>query len=127
MPALAIRTDRSAEELRPLAKGERDARVARRLLAIANALSGMSREAAARSAGMDRQTLRDWVLRYNADGIEGLCDRWGDGRSSRRSLQQSSCPRHRAPAQAPASDAPTTHPQLSPTPSATAAPTSPCV
>jgi transposase len=83
MSALAIRTDRSAEELRALTKAERDARVARRMLAIANALSGMSREAAARSAGMDRQTLRDWVVRYNADGIAGLADRWGDGRPTR--------------------------------------------
>jgi transposase len=40
----------------------------------------MSREAAAQSAGMDRQTLRDWVIRYNEQGIEGLHDRWGDGR-----------------------------------------------
>lgn len=83
MPGLAIRADRSPEELRVLAKGERDARVARRLLAIANALSGMSRAAAAQSAGMDRQTLRDWVLRYNADGVAGLADRWGHGRPPR--------------------------------------------
>jgi transposase len=83
MPALAIRTDRSPGELRSLAKAERDARVARRMLAVANALSGMSREAAAQSAGMDRQTLRDWVVRYNADGIAGLADRWGDGRPPR--------------------------------------------
>ena len=54
--------------------------MARRILAIANALDGMSREEAARSAGMDRQTLRDWVLRYNEHGIDGLADRWGDGR-----------------------------------------------
>jgi transposase len=54
--------------------------VARRLLAIANALDGMSRGEAARSAGMDRQTLRDWVLRYNEHGTDGLADRWGDGR-----------------------------------------------
>ena len=65
---------------RTLAKSESDTRVARRILAIANALDGMSREDAARSAGMDRQTLRDWVLRYNAHGIGGLADRWGDGR-----------------------------------------------
>ncbi len=52
----------------------------RRILAIANALDGMSREEAARSAGMDRQTLRDWVVRYNEHGIDGLADRWGDGR-----------------------------------------------
>ena len=83
MPALSIATDLSPEELRSLARAERDARVARRMLAIANALSGMSREVAARSAGMDRQTLRDWVVRYNADGIAGLCDRWGDGRPPR--------------------------------------------
>jgi transposase len=66
--------------LRKLAKVEKDVRVARRMLAIANALDGMSREAAARSAGMDRQTLRDWVIRYNEHGIDGLLDRWGDGR-----------------------------------------------
>lgn len=83
MPALCIATDLSSEELRWLAKTERDARVSRRMLAIANALSGMSREAAARSAGMDRQTLRDWVLRYNAEGVAGLADRWGDGRPQR--------------------------------------------
>src|SRR5512134_812130 len=80
MAALEIRKDRSPTVLRKLAKAESDVRVARRLLAIANALEGMSREAAARSAGMDRQTLRDWVIRYNEDGIDGLLDRWGEGR-----------------------------------------------
>ena len=80
MAALEIRKDRSPTVLRKLAKAESDVRVARRLLAIANALDGMSREAAARSAGMDRQTLRDWVIRYNEDGIDGLLDRWGEGR-----------------------------------------------
>lgn len=80
MRALGIRKDRTSTVLRKLAKVESDSRVARRLLAIANALDGMSREAAARLAGMDRQTLRDWVLRYNQQGIEGLHDRWGDGR-----------------------------------------------
>jgi transposase-like protein len=34
----------------------------------------MSREATARAAGMDRQTLRDWVIRYNENGIDGLLD-----------------------------------------------------
>lgn len=80
MSALEIRKDRTTTVLRKLAKAETDSRVARRLLAIANALSGMSREAAARSAGMDRQTLRDWVIRYNEHGLDGLADRWGDGR-----------------------------------------------
>jgi transposase len=83
MEKLKIRKDRTPAMLRKLAKAETDVRVARRLLAIANALSGLSRAAAARSAGMDRQTLRDWVVRYNADGIEGLADRWGDGRPPR--------------------------------------------
>ena len=80
MPMLAIRSDLSAGELRRLSGRERDARVARRMLAIANALEGMSRADAARLAGMDRQTLRDWVLRYNEAGVEGLADRWGPGR-----------------------------------------------
>jgi transposase len=54
--------------------------VACRLLALANALDGMSREAAARQAGMDWQTLRDWVIRFNAEGVEGLRDRPKSGR-----------------------------------------------
>ena len=80
MAALEIRKDRTPAVLRKLAKETDDARVARRLLAIANALDGMSREDAARAAGMDRQTLRDWVLRYNAHGVDGLADRWNGGR-----------------------------------------------
>ena len=58
MQKLKIRKDRTPAVLRKLAKTETDARVARRLLAIANALGGVSRAAAAASAGMDRQTLR---------------------------------------------------------------------
>jgi transposase len=69
--------------LRKLAKAEEDVRVARRLLAIASALDGMDRKAAAEAAGMDRQTLRDWVTRYNEHGIDGLLDRWGSGRPPR--------------------------------------------
>jgi transposase len=80
MVPLEIRRDRTPFVLRKIAKSEKDVRVARRILAIANALDGMSRAEAARSAGMDRQTLRDWVLRYNAHGIEGLADRWEGGR-----------------------------------------------
>jgi transposase len=80
MKELKIRKDRTPAVLRKLAKDETDARVARRILAIANALSGMNRAEAASSAGMDRQTLRDWVIRYNAHGIAGLADRWAGGR-----------------------------------------------
>lgn len=83
MAALEIRKDRTPVVLRREAKAEGDARAARRMLAIANALEGMSRDDAARSAGMDRQTLRDWVLRYNAHGIDGLYDLWCGGRPPR--------------------------------------------
>jgi putative transposase len=77
---LAIRQDIAAEELRRLARQETDGRVACRLLGVANALAGMRREQAARQAGMDRQTLRDWVIRFNAEGVEGLRDRPKSGR-----------------------------------------------
>jgi transposase len=83
MPALTIREDLPPAELRRLARAERDLRVARRPLAIAAALEGLSREVAARVAGMDRQTLRDWVIRYNRGGPAGLSDHWGDGRPCR--------------------------------------------
>jgi transposase len=88
MVPLEIRRDRTPVVLRKMAKSEKDCRVARRILAIANALDGMSRAEAARSAGMDRQTLRDWVLRYNAHGIDGLADRWEGGRPPTFSLEE---------------------------------------
>jgi len=83
MAALTIRGDRTPAALRRLAKSESDPRVSRRLLAIANALSGMDRKTAAEAAGMDRQALRDCVVRYNAEGLEGLRDRWAKGRPGR--------------------------------------------
>jgi transposase len=72
MCAVAIRNDISPQELRRRARQESDGRVAARLFAIANALEGMDCASAARLAGMDRQTLRDWVHRYNEEGIAGL-------------------------------------------------------
>ena len=80
MVAVPIAAERTPAELRALARRERDGRVSARLLALANALDGMSRDAAARAAGMDRQTLRDWVHRYNAAGVAGLRDRPRRGR-----------------------------------------------
>jgi transposase len=77
---LAIRQDIPAEDLRRLARQESNGRVACRLLGVANALDGMSRGQAARQAGMNRQTLRDWVIRFNAEGVEGLRDRPKSGR-----------------------------------------------
>ena len=88
MATLKIRRDRTAAMLRKLAKKETDVRVARRLLAIANALCGMSRAEAARSAGMDRQTLRDWVIRYNKYGVAGLADNWQGGRPAILTLDE---------------------------------------
>ena len=84
MPApLSIRSDRSPAELRRLARLERDGRVSARLLALANALEGLPREAAARLAGMTGQTLGDWVHRYNEEDVEGLKDRPRSGRPPR--------------------------------------------
>jgi transposase len=81
MPApLPIRTDRDAAELRRLARREHDGRVSARLLALANALEGISREKAAALAGMTGQTLGDWVHRYNEEGVAGLRDRPRPGR-----------------------------------------------
>ena len=82
--AVAItRTDLSTEELRGAARRTTDTYQARRLLALALVVDGASRTAAARAAGMERQTLRDWVHRYNAEGVEGLCDRARSGRPPR--------------------------------------------
>ena len=78
--ALEIRDDLSASELRALAAREEKNRAARRMLAIANAVEGMSRAAAARAAGMDRQALRDAAVRYNSEGLDGLYDRPTPGR-----------------------------------------------
>jgi transposase len=88
MGMLKIRKDRTPAALRKLARAETDVRVARRLLAIANALSGMSRAEAARSAGMDRQTLRDWVIRYNEHGVAGLSDSWNGGRPPKLTMDE---------------------------------------
>jgi len=78
--AVPLGDDIPAEELRRLARLESDGRVACRLLGLANVIDGMSRERAARQAGMDRQTLRDGVIRCNAEGIGGLRDRPRSGR-----------------------------------------------
>jgi putative transposase len=81
MTALRIRDDISSVELRRQARRKSDGRVSARLIAIANALDGMDRGSSARLAGMDRQTLREGVHRYNAGGIAGLCDRPKPGRT----------------------------------------------
>src|ERR1019366_5381696 len=74
------RLDRSAAELRELATKTRDGAVVRRLLGIALLLDGWSRGEAASASGMDRQTLCDWVHRYNAADVAGLATGARSGR-----------------------------------------------
>jgi transposase len=88
MAALRIRDDISSSELRRQARRENGGRVSAGLIALANALDGMDRASAARRTGMDRQTLRDWVHRYNGEGIAGLCDRPKPGRTPKLSEGQ---------------------------------------
>jgi transposase len=85
---VAVRTDYAAVELRRLATVAAEPEKARRLLAIALIVEGSSRAAAARSTGMDRQTLRDWVHRFNDTGPDGLIDRKAPGRQRRLSQEQ---------------------------------------
>ena len=79
MPAIALRDDYDAAAVRVFATRSQDAKQARRLLSIAAAYEGIDRSAAARIGGMDRQTLRDWVHRFNEAGPEGLIDRKAAG------------------------------------------------
>src|SRR4051794_27128839 len=86
--AVRLREDYSAAELRGLAATSRNANQSRRLLSLAAVLDGMNRADAARIGGMDRQTLRDWVRRFNEAGPDGLRDAWASGPPSRLSAAQ---------------------------------------
>ncbi len=77
--AIALREDFSAADLRALARESRATRQCRRLLTLAAVAEGRSRAEAAEIGGMDRQTLRDWVHRFNGEGPEGLLVRKTDG------------------------------------------------
>ena len=83
-----LREDFEAAALRRLAVEAKDADQARRLLALAAVYDGMSREDAARIGGMDRQTLRDWVHRFNRHGADGLIDGKSPGRPPTLSAEQ---------------------------------------
>lgn len=87
-PVEITRTELSSTELRRAAARSRDADAARRMLALALVLEGKSRKEAAESCGMDRQTLRDWVVRYNAEGLTGLSDRVPPGPAFRLTPEQ---------------------------------------
>lgn len=77
------RRDMTAGELRGAASRSRAAQASRRMLAIALVVEGVDRKTAAETYGMDRQTLRDWVHRYNAEGLAGLANRRGETRPPR--------------------------------------------
>src|SRR5260370_20007915 len=85
MPAAVsiTREDYTAAELRREAKRTDDADVSRRMLALALVLEGKSRGEAAISCGMDRQVLRDWAQRYNAEGAKGVHNRIARGAESK--------------------------------------------
>ena len=89
MPAaVKLREDFSSEQLRALARRSKDVNQSRRLLSLAAVRDGKDRGEAARIGGMDRQTLRDWVHRFNAAGLEGLVNHWTDGPKPRLSAAQ---------------------------------------
>jgi len=75
MTVAITRLDLSAADRRAAAARTQDAKAARRMVAIALLVEGWSREAAAEACAMERQTLRDWVHRYNEAGLDGLYDR----------------------------------------------------
>jgi transposase len=83
--AVRLREDYSAGALRALARRSKDANQIRRLLSLAAVRDGMDRGSAAKIGGMDRQTLRDWVHRFNASGPDGLLDNWTEGPKPRLS------------------------------------------
>ena len=83
-----LREDFSAAEVRKLAARAKDVSRSRRLLSIAAIYDGMNRTQAATIGGMDRQTLRDWVHHFNADGPDGLRDHWTSGPSCKLSPTQ---------------------------------------
>ena len=92
MTVAVRRKEPGADGLRREAARCRDARAARRMLALALVPEGASRQDAARAAGMDRQTLRDWVRRYDAEGLAGLRDRRRPGPRPRLTPRQEAEP-----------------------------------
>ena len=82
------REDMTAADLRQASGLARSAQAARRMLALALVLEGIDRTTAARTCGMDRQTLRDWVHRYNVEGLAGLENRQSSGRPAKLGEEQ---------------------------------------
>ena len=80
---IPLRADFDAAGLRAAARRTKDAAQARRLLALAAIYDGVSRTEAARIGGVTVQIVRDWVVRFNAEGLAGLVDRKAPGQASR--------------------------------------------
>ena len=81
--AIPLRSDFDAARVRLAARESEDANQVRRLLALAAIYDGASRADAAEVGGVTRQIIRDWVLRFNAQGLDGLVDRKAPGQPSR--------------------------------------------
>lgn len=86
--AVRLREDFTADDLRRHAKVSRDAGQGRRLLALAEIYDGGSRTDAARIGAVGLQTVRDWVLAFNADGPAGLIDRKAPGQKPKLDAAQ---------------------------------------
>jgi transposase len=83
-----LRSDFDAQALRALAKGSRDPAQTRRLLALSAISAGGSRSDAAEIGGVGLQTVRDWVVAFNADGPDGLIDGKAPGARPRLNADQ---------------------------------------
>ena len=79
--AIELRGDFTGDDLRRLARSSRDAKQVRRLLALAAICDGGTRTEAARIGGVGLQIVRDWVVRFNAEGPDGLIDRKAPGKA----------------------------------------------
>jgi transposase len=86
--AIALRDDYDGSVLRRLARSAKDAGQSRRCLALAEIYDGGTRSAAARMSGVGLQVIRDWVLRFNAAGPDGLIDCKASGPSPKLSDAQ---------------------------------------
>lgn len=82
---IALRADYDAARLRAAARKAKDGPQARRLLALATIYDGATRTQAARIGGVTLQILRDWVVKFNRSGPDGLIDRKAPGQPSRLS------------------------------------------
>lgn len=85
---ISLRSDFTGDDLRSLARSTKDGKQARRLLSLSLIYDGHSRSEAARHGGVGVQTIRDWVLRFNAKGPDGLLDGKSPGAPPRLNAEQ---------------------------------------